>query len=91
MVAVRICNDKYVESDDCGHIATLGVLEEFRGRGLAKFLLRDAFAQDAADGRAGTNLLVDTNNPTPALDLYLAVGMTPTVIFDGWRRVLSLN
>lgn len=91
VVAVRICNDKYVESDDCGHIATLGVLEEFRGRGLAKFLLRDAFAQDAADGRAGTNLLVDTNNPTPALDLYLAVGMTPTVIFDGWRRVLSLN
>jgi ribosomal protein S18 acetylase RimI-like enzyme len=87
-VAVRFCNDKYVESDDCGHIGMLGVVEEFRGRGLAKYLLRDAFAVDAAAGRAGTILHVDTNNPTPALDLYLSVGMAPTVIFDGWRRVL---
>ncbi|MEU0090195.1 GNAT family N-acetyltransferase [Kribbella sp. NPDC006257] len=91
VVAIRECNDKYVETDNCGHIGMLGVLEEFRGRGLATFLLRDAFTDHAASGRAGTILHVDTNNPTPALDLYLSVGMTPTVIFDGWRRVLSLN
>jgi mycothiol synthase len=91
VVAIRECNDKYVETDNCGHIGMLGVLGEFRGRGLAKFLLRDAFTHHAATGRAGTILHVDTNNPTPALDLYLSVGMTPTVIFDGWRRVLSLN
>jgi ribosomal protein S18 acetylase RimI-like enzyme len=88
MVGVCYCNDKFVESDSCGHIGMLGVVEEFRGRGLAKYLLRDAFAIDAAAGREGTILHVDTNNPTPALDLYLSVGMTPTVIFDGWRRVL---
>lgn len=89
-VAVRECSDGHVESDNCGLVGLLGVVEEFRGRGLAKYLLRDAFAQDTAAGRAGTILLVDTNNPTPALDLYLSVGMKPTLIFDGWRRVLPV-
>jgi len=87
-VAIRDCTDAHVEADNCGHIGMLGVVEEFRGRGLAKFLLRDAFALDKAAGRAGTILLVDTNNPTPALGLYLSVGMKPTLIVDGWRRTL---
>ena len=87
-VAVRLCNDGFVEHENCGHIAMLGVLEEFRGRGLAKFLLRDAFALDAAAGRAGTILHVDTNNPTPALGLYLSVDMFPTLIMDGLRCVV---
>ncbi len=87
-VAVRVCDDKYVEAENCGHIAMLGVLEEFRGRGLARFLLRDAFALDAASGRVGTILHVDTNNPTPALGLYLSVGMKPTLVLDGWIRVV---
>ena len=56
-----------------------------RGRGLAKFLLRDQFALDAAAGRTGTILHVDTNNPTPALDLYLSVGMTATLVIDAWQ------
>jgi mycothiol synthase len=90
-VAVRECTDAYVETENCGHIGMLGVVEEYRGRGLAKFLLRDAFALDAAVGRAGTILLVDTNNPTPALGLYLSVGMNATIVFDGWRRVLPVT
>ncbi len=89
-VAIRMCNDKYVETENCGHIGMLGVVEEFRGRGLAKFLLHDAFALDAAMGRSGTILHVDTNNPTPALGLYLSVGMNATVVFDGWRRVVPV-
>ncbi|MEU4291802.1 GNAT family N-acetyltransferase [Kribbella sp. NPDC026596] len=90
-VAVRSCNDEFVEAENCGSVGMLGVLEQFRGRGLAKFLLRDAFAGDAAAGRAGTILHVDTNNPTPALGLYLSVGMRPTLVFDGWRRVMPLR
>jgi mycothiol synthase len=90
-VAVREGSNAFAETENCGHIAMLGVLEQYRGRGLARFLLRDAFAVDAAAGRAGTNLLVDTNNPTPALELYLSVGMTPTLTFDGWRRTLPVT
>jgi len=89
-VAIRDCSDGYVENENCGRVGMLGVVEEFRGRGLAKFLLRDAFARDAAAGRMGTILLVDTNNPTPALGLYLSVGMSPTLVVDGWRRVLRV-
>ena len=90
-VAIRLCDDDYVETDNCGYIRILGVLEDFRGRGLAKFLLRDAFASDAAEGRAGTILDVDTSNPTPALDLYLSVGMKPTLVSEGWRRVVPVS
>jgi mycothiol synthase len=90
-VAVRECNDAFIETENCGHLGMLGVVEEFRGRGLAKFLLRDAFALDAAAGRAGTILHVDTNNPMPALGLYLSVGMSATVVIDGWRRVLPVG
>ena len=90
-VAVRVCSDEYVGTENCGYIRMLGVVEAFRGRGLAKFLLHDAFACDATAGRAGTILNVDTNNPTPALGLYLSVGMRPTVVFNGWRRVMPLS
>jgi mycothiol synthase len=89
-VAMCECNDAYVETENCGQIGALCVLEEFRGRGLGKFLLCDAFALDAAAGRAGTILLVDTNNPTPALALYLSVGMIPTLVSEGWRRVVPV-
>ena len=37
----------------------------------------------------GTILHVDTNNPTPALHLYLSVGMRPTLVLEGWRRTMS--
>jgi mycothiol synthase len=89
-VAIRECSDAYVETDDCGHIGMLGVVEEFRGRGLARFLLHDAFALDAAAGRAGTILDVDTSNPTPALALYLSAGMSPTLVSEGWARVVPV-
>ncbi len=91
VAAVRMCSDLYIEAEDCGYVGMLGVIEQFRGRGLAKFLLRDAFALDAAAGRVGTILNVDTNNPTPALALYLSVGMQPTLVSDGWRRMLPTS
>jgi mycothiol synthase len=87
-VAVRECSDDFVEDENCGYIGRLGVVETARGRGLARFLLRDAFALDAAAGRAGTILHVDTGNPTPALGLYLSVGMRATLVIDAWRQVL---
>jgi ribosomal protein S18 acetylase RimI-like enzyme len=90
-VAIRECSDDFIASENCGYIGRLGVHEEARGRGLAKFLLRDAFALDAAAGRSGTILHVDTNNPTPALGLYLSVGMTATLAIDAWRRVLPVE
>lgn len=85
-VAMQTCTSQLVEDENCGYIGRLGVLEKARGKGLAKFLLRDQFALDAAAGRSGTILHVDTNNPTPALGVYLSVGMQPTMVLEVWRR-----
>jgi len=85
-VAMLHAHDGFVADDGCGYVSHVGVLSAFRGRGLAQHLLRTAFAEDAARGRAGTLLHVDTNNPTPALDLYLGLGMRPVLVIDLWRR-----
>jgi ribosomal protein S18 acetylase RimI-like enzyme len=87
-VAASDCNNAYVETDNCGYVGRLAVIPEARGLGLAKYLLRQAFATDAAAGYAGTMLHVDTNNPTPALGLYEAVGMRPVQIADVWELTL---
>jgi ribosomal protein S18 acetylase RimI-like enzyme len=89
VVAMRLCNDQFVEDENCGYVGRLGVLEKARGRGLAKYLLRDQFALDAAAGRTGTILHVDTNNPTPALGVYLSVGMRAVLVMEVWRREVS--
>jgi ribosomal protein S18 acetylase RimI-like enzyme len=87
-VAMLYGNDQFAEDECCGYVARLAVLDEARGRGLAKLLLRQAFARDARAGRVGTILHVDTNNPTPALGLYERVGMRPVLVIDVWRRIV---
>ncbi|WP_049563401.1 GNAT family N-acetyltransferase [Nonomuraea sp. SBT364] len=84
--AVCIGNDQFAADEGCGYVATLAVLPAFRGRGLGRFLLRHAFAADAARGRKGTILHVDSNNTTPALGLYESAGMRPVMVIDVWRR-----
>jgi len=89
-VAVSDSNDQFVADEDCGYVAQLGVVPDARGRGLARYLLRRAFAVNAAAGRRGTILHVDTNNTTPALGLYESVGMKPYLVIDAYRVTLPL-
>ncbi|TKK79724.1 GNAT family N-acetyltransferase [Kribbella jiaozuonensis] len=88
-VGVTECNDNFVSTDNCGYVGRLAVIPSARGRGLAKFLLRTAFATDSAAGRDGTILHVDTGNPTPAVALYTGVGMRPDLISDIWQRTMQ--
>ncbi|MFI7127084.1 GNAT family N-acetyltransferase [Nonomuraea sp. NPDC050153] len=83
---VLIANNQFVPDEGCGYVATLAVVPEFRGRGLGRFLLRHAFAADAARGRKGTILHVDSNNTTPALGLYESAGMRPVLVIDVWQQ-----
>ncbi|MGW4966709.1 GNAT family N-acetyltransferase [Nonomuraea sp. NPDC004186] len=83
---VLIANNQFVPDEGCGYVATLAVVPEFRGQGLGRFLLRHAFAADAARGRKGTILHVDSNNTTPALGLYESAGMRPVLVIDVWQH-----
>lgn len=85
-VAFCECHDGFVEDENCGYVLRIGVLPQARGRGLAKYLLQRTFATDAAAGRTGTILHVDTNNTAPALGLYESVGMEPVLVLDVWQR-----
>ena len=86
--AMLLAGDQFVLDAGCGYVRLLAVLPEYRGRDLAKYLMRCAFAEDSRLGRSGTLLHVDTNNATPALDLYLGLGMRPVLVIDVWRRTV---
>lgn len=81
--AACVLDDSRREIDE-GYVRSLGVLREFRGRGLATLLLRRAFARYAAEGRAGVQLGVDSTSPTGADRLYRNVGMYPHRVIDAW-------
>jgi mycothiol synthase len=65
-----------------GSVAILGVVPGWRGRGIAKALLRRAFAMLAERGHQEVRLGVDAQNPTGAIALYEGVGMTPYRAYD---------
>jgi ribosomal protein S18 acetylase RimI-like enzyme len=69
-----------------GYVGSLGVLRDFRGRGLAKHLLQRAFVRSRDEGRAWTALSVDSDSPTGAQHLYESVGMTPYRIIDAFSH-----
>ncbi|MEV7289642.1 GNAT family N-acetyltransferase [Streptomyces sp. NPDC093252] len=70
-------------------ISGLGVVREARGRGLGGFLLRHAFAEFAARGRARIGLGVDTDNDTGAPELYGRNGMSVHYAVDTWETVVG--
>jgi ribosomal protein S18 acetylase RimI-like enzyme len=75
-------------SEDCGYVASIGVVREHRGQGLARALLRARMADDAARGYISTILHVDATNPTGATALYESVGMVVDSEFMGFHRPL---
>jgi ribosomal protein S18 acetylase RimI-like enzyme len=63
-------------ADDEGWVKRLAVLRPHRKGGIGETLLRHAFAVYARKGRRAAGLGVDLANPTEAVRLYEAVGMT---------------
>ncbi len=82
-------HNSYLEADNAGYVANLGVLRQGRGRGVAKALLRTSFTRYAADGRSAVKLHVDAESPTGATHLYESVGMYRRLVgfdFHKWPR-----
>ncbi|MCO5301046.1 MAG: GNAT family N-acetyltransferase [Candidatus Nanopelagicales bacterium] len=87
-VGVSIGSRRF-EPEGLGYVETLGVLREYRGRGIARHLLLDAMARDAAAGLTGTSLHCDATNPTGATALYESVGMRRDHEYVAWRTPLQ--
>ena len=66
------------ESPLGGYIDSLSVRRRWRGRGLGRALLREAFAGLRRRGLPKAYLGVDSENPTGAMGLYTSVGMRPS-------------
>ncbi|HET7902829.1 MAG TPA: GNAT family N-acetyltransferase [Candidatus Nanopelagicales bacterium] len=72
-----------------GYINVLGVLKDYRGRGLAQLLLRRAFVHYRDLGRTAIALGVDATNTTGAVALYEKVGMRPALVMEAYEHDLS--
>ncbi len=59
-----------------GYVGSLGVRRPWRKRGLARFLLTNAFAEYQRRGYETVALDVDADSPTGAIRLYESVGMS---------------
>ncbi|MBI1377887.1 MAG: GNAT family N-acetyltransferase [Frankiales bacterium] len=86
--AICLLDDSLADMGD-GFVALLGVRRPFRGRGLARLLLRRAFVRYRDLGRNGTQLGVDAENLTGAVALYEGVGMRPVRTFQSYARDLA--
>ena len=71
-----------------GWVRALGVLVEFRGRGVARALLAHSFAEFRRRGLSHVMLAVDAENTTGATALYDAVGMSPETVIDSYSITL---
>jgi ribosomal protein S18 acetylase RimI-like enzyme len=67
------------------HIAQIAVHPDWRGRGLASYLLREAADRSAKAGKTELTLLVSEQNE-PARRLYAAMGFTHKATFLAARR-----
>ena len=71
------------------HVEMLGVIPQARGRGIASWLLRSAFATAANEGRTSVTLTVDADNTTGATALYEGVGMRAEQVRVHYRHPLA--
>jgi ribosomal protein S18 acetylase RimI-like enzyme len=85
VVGMCLTTDQFDE-ENAGYVQTLGVLPRFRGRGIARLLLLNAFEDMRKAGRVAAYLGVDTANTTNAVALYESVGMRPVLQADMWQR-----
>jgi mycothiol synthase len=81
-------SDSGIEDNE-GWVKRLAVLRPYRKRGVGEALLRRAFSVYAAKGRAHAGLGVDLQNPTEAVRLYLAVGMTSMYRANVYRTYVA--
>ena len=80
---------RQMADEDAIYIATFATVRAARGRGVAKALLRRAFAAGWAEGWSRATLNVDAENTTAAPALYASVGLTVAFSGHAWLREVA--
>ena len=73
-----------------GWVGTIGTLEPWRGRGLGRALLLEAFGEFHRRGESRVSLAVDAGNETGATHLYESVGMRVVWQADVYEKRLQI-
>ena len=73
------------------YVEYIGVLQNARGRGVAKSLLRTVIADAASRGRDRVGLEVDADSPTGADGLYVSMGWTTTYVTESWHHEVPVQ
>lgn len=73
---------------EIGWIRTLGVIPDWRRRGVATALLQHSFGEFYKRGKRRVGLGVDAQNPTGATQLYERAGMHAAQVFTAYDKVL---
>ena len=76
---------------DGSYVEYLGVLQNARGRRVAKSLLNTVIADAAANGRNRVGLEVDADSPTGADGLYVSMGWTTQYVTESWHRNVPVD
>jgi ribosomal protein S18 acetylase RimI-like enzyme len=71
---------------DGSYVEYIGVLQNARGRGVAKSLLNTVIADAAERSRDRVGLEVDADSPTGADQLYVSMGWTTKYVTESWHR-----
>ncbi len=74
------------DAPDGSYVEYIGVLQNARGRGVAKSLLNTVVADAASRGRDRVGLEVDADSPTGADGLYVSMGWTTKYVTESWHR-----
>jgi len=87
-VGYALCAKWDLEDSSSGYINGLGVLRQYRRRGIGLALLQHAFREFYRRGKKGVSLGVDAENLTGALQLYKKAGMHIHRQFDLYSKEL---
>jgi mycothiol synthase len=88
IVGISLCHGKMNEDPDMGWVGQLGVLRDYRRRGLAMALLQHSFCEFYERGKKRVGLGVDASNLTGATRVYEKAGMRPIRQYDTYEKEL---
>lgn len=78
------------DGPDGSCVSYIGVVDDARGRGVAKALLHTVIADAASRGHDRVTLEVDADSPTGAYGLYDALGWKTAYVTESWHRDVTV-